>query len=85
MNENKKYRVMEIEIPGFLFYCEPKADACNHDWGGWRDFATGGERFCTKCGMGAVHHSLTHEEVDRATGFDSEHSIHSPSEDSENE
>ena len=52
--------------PKIFFHCAPKADTCDHDWGGWRDFATGGEQVCTKCGMGAVHHSLTYEEVDRA-------------------
>lgn len=52
--------------PQIFFHCEPKADACDHDWSGWRDFATGGEQVCTKCGMGAVYHSLRYDELDRA-------------------
>ena len=62
----------EAPPPKVFFHFAPKADACDHDWDGWRDFPTGGERFCTKCGMGAVHHSLTYEEVDRAAGSPSE-------------
>ncbi len=33
---------------------------CDHEWGGWRDFpdGNGGERFCQKCGLGAMAHSL---------------------------
>ena len=52
--------------PKVFFHCTPKANACDHDWGAWRDFPTGGEQVCTKCGMGAVRHSLTHDELDRA-------------------
>lgn len=31
-----------------------------HEWGGWREFddGRGGERFCQKCGLGAMGHSL---------------------------
>ena len=55
--------------PKVFFHCAPKANACDHDWSGWRDFVAGngGECFCKKCGMGAVHHTLTYEEMDRAS------------------
>jgi hypothetical protein len=38
----------------------PKADACDHDFRGWREFADGrgGEQVCSKCGMGAMAHTL---------------------------
>lgn len=38
----------------------PKPDACEHDWTGWHNFedGNGGEQVCSKCGMGAMHHSL---------------------------
>lgn len=34
---------------------------CDHEWGGWREFddGRGGERFCQKCGLGAMAHSLS--------------------------
>jgi hypothetical protein len=33
---------------------------CEHIFGGWREFedGRGGEQFCTKCGMGAMSHSM---------------------------
>lgn len=33
---------------------------CEHEWGGWReiDGGRGGERYCLKCGLGAMAHSL---------------------------
>lgn len=33
---------------------------CEHDFQGWREFSdgNGGEQVCTKCGMGAMAHSL---------------------------
>ncbi len=52
--------------PKVFFHCLSKANICDHDWGDWRDFPTGGEQVCTKCGMGAVRHSLTCKELDRA-------------------
>lgn len=42
----------------------PKADDCDHDFQGWREHkdergrVMGGEQVCTKCGMGAMAHSL---------------------------
>lgn len=50
-----------------------ESDDCDHDWQGWRTFddGRGGERVCTKCGMGAMHHSTMFEEWDlpaRETG-----------------
>ncbi|QTH19747.1 hypothetical protein HRJ34_15365 [Rhizorhabdus wittichii] len=34
---------------------------CQHDFQGWREFSDGrgGERVCTKCGMGAMAHTLS--------------------------
>ena len=54
--------------PQIFFHCAPKTNACDHDWGAWRDFPTGGEQVCTKCGMGAVYHSLRYDEMDRPAG-----------------
>ena len=45
--------------PKVFFHCAPKADACAHDWTGWRNLENGGEMFCGKCGMGAAYHTLT--------------------------
>ena len=38
----------------------PKADACDHDFQGFRAFedGNGGEQVCTRCGMGAMAYSL---------------------------
>ena len=47
-----------------VFHTTPKPDACEHDFQGWRDHkdeqgrVMGGEQVCTKCGMGAMTHSL---------------------------
>jgi hypothetical protein len=44
----------------FFHHVSPKLDACDHDFQGWReiDGGLGGERVCTKCGMGAMTYSL---------------------------
>lgn len=41
-------------------YCNCPKGPCEHDWQGWREFAdgSGGERVCTRCGKGAMSHSL---------------------------
>lgn len=38
-----------------------EAKTCKHDFQGWREFTDGrgGEAVCTKCGMGAMAHSLS--------------------------
>lgn len=36
----------------------PKVDSCDHDFQGWRDFPGGGELVCTRCGMGAMSHTI---------------------------
>jgi hypothetical protein len=43
------------------FRMMPRADACEHDFQGWRMFEDdrGGERVCTKCGVGAMSHTLS--------------------------
>lgn len=43
-----------------FFHVMPRADACDHDFKGWREFedGNGGEQVCTKCGMGAMAHTL---------------------------
>ena len=43
-----------------LVHIEPRADGCDHDFRGFRAFedGSGGESVCTKCGMGAMTHSL---------------------------
>lgn len=46
---------------GLFIHIQPKVDACDHDFKGWREFAdgNGGEQVCTKCGMGAMAHTLS--------------------------
>lgn len=41
-------------------YCDCPDGPCEHQFSGWREFAhgRGGEQFCTKCGMGAMAHSM---------------------------
>lgn len=41
-------------------YCACPEGPCEHDFQGWRDFedGTGGEAFCSRCGTGAMRHSL---------------------------
>lgn len=42
-------------------YCDCiNGGPCQHEFGGWREFedGSGGERFCARCGMGAMAHSL---------------------------
>ena len=43
-----------------FIHISPKSNTCDHDFKGWRAFAdgNGGEQVCTKCGMGAMAHSL---------------------------
>lgn len=50
----------KAKIEGTFIHIEPKADACDHDFKGWREFedGNGGEQVCTKCGTGAMRHSL---------------------------
>ena len=38
----------------------PRSGACDHDFQGWReiDAGRGGEQVCTKCGIGAMEHTL---------------------------
>lgn len=44
-----------------FIHVQPKTDACEHDFGGWRDFedGNGGEQVCKKCGLGAMAHTLS--------------------------
>lgn len=41
-------------------YCACPDGPCEHDFQGWREFEDGGggEQVCTRCGMGAMSHSL---------------------------
>jgi hypothetical protein len=42
-------------------YCDcANGGPCEHDFQDWRDFedGSGGERFCSRCGMGAMKHTL---------------------------
>jgi hypothetical protein len=43
---------------GVFIHFLDKPDACDHDFSGWREWPTGGEQVCTKCGIGAMHYSL---------------------------
>lgn len=42
---------------------QPKREPCEHDFQGWREFddGNGGEAVCTKCGLGAMAHTLRQE------------------------
>ena len=42
--------------------CANLPPACEHEFGGWRDFddGSGGEQFCQKCGIGAMNWSMWH-------------------------
>jgi len=46
-----------------FIHITPRADICDHEWGGWHAFddGRGGETFCQKCGLGAMSHSLAME------------------------
>lgn len=49
-------------IMGKLFHhATAKAEACEHNFQGWREFddGRGGEQVCTKCGIGAMAHTLS--------------------------
>jgi hypothetical protein len=35
---------------------------CQHEFDGWREFESGGEQVCKRCGMGAMHHTLSFAE-----------------------
>jgi hypothetical protein len=42
-------------------YCDcANGGPCEHDFQGWREFedGNGGERVCSRCGMGAMWHTL---------------------------
>jgi len=39
-------------------YCACPEGPCEHNWEGWREIENGGERFCTRCKMGAMSHTL---------------------------
>ena len=45
--------------PNFLFHFIRESN-CDHDFRGFRPFpdGNGGESVCTKCGMGAMEHTL---------------------------
>jgi hypothetical protein len=47
--------------PKIFIHVTPKADACKHDFQGWRAFddGHGGEQICTKCGLGAMSYTLS--------------------------
>lgn len=55
---------IDCQDDGVFFHAMVKPDTCDHDFDGFRAFAdgNGGEQVCTKCGMGAMAHTL-------ATGF----------------
>lgn len=48
-------------IEAYTCYCDCPADGpCEHEFAGWRAFedGNGGEQVCSKCGMGAMGHSM---------------------------
>lgn len=68
VGENHRAPVCEKEecpgAPRLFAHFLPRADLCEHDFGGWRDHKNeagqiiGGEQVCRKCGMGAMAHTL---------------------------
>jgi len=48
---------MEAEEQPIFYHETPR---CEHEFAGWREFedGNGGERFCQKCGLGAMAHTL---------------------------
>lgn len=45
----------------FIHFAAPP---CMHDFKGWREFADGGgEQVCTKCGMGAMEHTMRNDQT----------------------
>jgi len=48
---------MEAEEQPIFYHETPR---CEHEFSGWREFedGNGGERFCQKCGLGAMAHTL---------------------------
>jgi len=47
----------EAALRKLFLHAKPK---CEHTFGGWRAFedGNGGEQFCSKCGLGAMAHSM---------------------------
>jgi hypothetical protein len=47
-------------MPNLTLHIMPRVDSCEHDFQGWREFdgGHGGEQVCSKCGMGAMDHTL---------------------------
>lgn len=47
-----------------ICYCACPDGPCQHEFSGWRDIhnddgeVCGGEQFCSRCGMGAMSHSM---------------------------
>lgn len=56
----RKLEIVEQPYDPLFVHMTPKVDACDHEFGGWREHADGrgGEQFCRKCGMGAMEHTL---------------------------
>ena len=50
-----------LDLSHVFVHVTPKPNACEHDFKGWREFedGTGGEQVCTKCGNGAMAHTLS--------------------------
>lgn len=48
-------------IDHIFVHMKPRTDLCEHDFQGWREFydGRGGEKVCTKCGLGAMAHTLS--------------------------
>lgn len=57
------WREAATEIRGFdpdACYCNCPDGPCEHDFQGWREFedGRGGEQVCSRCGLGAMSHSM---------------------------
>ena len=60
MSTNNAPDQTQADAGTFIHIAVPK---CDHDFKGWREFddGLGGERVCTKCGMGAMEHTLRND------------------------
>lgn len=55
--------INQTATDGLFIHVTPRAGACQHEFKGWREFddGRGGERVCTKCGMGAMAWTLAND------------------------
>ncbi|UIJ43753.1 hypothetical protein LZK98_11690 [Sphingomonas cannabina] len=64
MSERDNYRRIFGSHPPLTLHIKRKVE-CEHDFQGWREFddGRGGERVCTKCGLGAMAYTLSLDDL----------------------